>query len=1044
MPRPRSFTRSRAVWRALGVALALAVTTALAGRPLQAQEQTRVVTGHVTDATTGRPLVGAEVFVPVASGAAKPTYGTVTDAQGNFTLRVPASATRLSVRLIGYKAQELPISGGRLEVALATDVLNLDEVVVTGQATAVSKRNLANAVSVVNATELNEVPAASVESQLYGKVAGANIQSNSGAPGGGNSVQLRGVSTIIGNSRPLYVVDGVIVSDDAIQSGANSVTQAGSGISSNQDNAANRIADLNPADIERVEILKGASAAAIYGSKANNGVIIITTKRGQPGKVQYQLAQRVGFSELAKEWGSRDFTLETAVATFCGSNPSASCQANIGQYFNADGSPKHTYDHEKELAGGHPLSHQTELSLRGGTDKTTYYISGLVQHDGGVVKGTYYDKQSLRVNLDQVAAPTLNFHLRTYVSHSKDGRGFTNNDNTSTTYYMALTGTPSFVNLLPDAQGIYPENPFQPSNPLQTAALARNDEDVYRFTGSLRGEWDVFRGERQSLQISALGGADVFNLGALVYSPQELQYEPINNPSFPGTSVVGNALNRYYNTNLNVVHTYTAASGLFTATTSAGVQYEFRDQDVARVLTQGLFPGQQNAGSGTRYVPEEVRSRSKDLGAYVQEELVIRDRLTLTGSVRADRSSSNADPDQWFYYPKANASYRWSVNRGPIGELKFRGAYGQSGNQPLYGQKFNSLNPGNLVGLQTLALGTVAVAPDLHPERQTEFEGGIDAYLFRDRASVDVTYFNRRVNELLLQRALPPSTGFTTALYNSTGQLTSKGVEAALHAAVVQTRGFEWSTHATFTKWSSIIDSLDVPPFNTPNGGFGTSLGAGRIEQGKSATQIVGRDTIAVEDDPRCLEALGVAPGSGQCKPGTRIVTKLGDATPDFRMGFSNSLRYHAFRLNTTVDWQHGGNVINLTGYLYDANQNSKDFDKPCHLAGCREGETMGQYRLRVYPGKTNRPWIEDASFVKLREVSLTYDVPPSLLRSAGLGGASSLQVTVSGRNLLTFTGYRGFDPEVNNFGSQAIRTNVDVAPYPPSRTFWLSVNVGF
>lgn len=1044
MRRPPSFTPDRATRGVLRAVLALGLLVVFGGHPLRAQQQpTKVVAGTVTDATTGRPLVGAEVFVPGTRGSANATYGTVTGADGKFTLRVPESATRVSVQLIGYKAQELPITNP-MTVALATDVLNLDQIVVTGQATGVSKKNLANAVSVVNANELDQVPAASIENQLYGKVAGANIQSNSGAPGGGNEIQLRGVSTIIGNSKPLYVVDGVVVSDETIESGANSVTQAGSGISSNQDNAPNRIADLNPADIERIEILKGASAAAIYGSRANNGVIIVTTKRGTPGKPQYQLSQGVGFSELSKEWGSRDFTLATATATYCGSNPSASCAANIGQYFDDDGTAKNVYDHEKELAGGRPLSNRTELSIRGGSDKTTYFVSGLLQHDGGVVKGTYYDKQAIRVNLDQAATPKLNFHLSTYFDHSKNGRGFTNNDNTSTTYYVALTATPSFVNLLPNSQGIYPTNPFATSNPLQTAALARNDENAYRFIGSLRGAWDVFKGQTQSLQISAVGGADVFNQGNLVYSPQELQYEPINNPSYPGTSVVGSSLNRFYNANLNAVHTYSPLSGSFTATTSAGLQYAFRDLDITRVLTQGLFPGQQNAGDGTRYVPEEIRSRSKDLGTYIQEELVFADRLTLTGSVRADRSSGNSDPKEWFYYPKANASYRWTVNRGPIGDLKFRGAFGQSGNEPQYGQKFNSLNPGNLVGLQTLALGSVTVAPDLHPERQTEFEGGLDAYLFHDRASLDVTYFNRRVNDLLLQRALPPSTGFSTALYNSNGQLTSKGVEAALHASVIQSHGFEWTTHATFTKWSSVIDSLDVPPFNVSGGGFGTSLGAGRIEQGKSATQIVGRDTISVADDPRCLEYLGVQAGSGKCTPGTRIITKLGDATPDFRMGFSNQFRFHAFQLNSTIDWQHGGSAIDLTGYLYDANQNTADFDQPCTLSGCKSGETMGEYRLRVYPSKTDRPWIEDASFVKLREVALTYDVPPSLLQSTGLGAASSLSITLSGRNLATFTGYRGFDPEVNNFGSQAIRTNVDVAPYPPSRTFWLSVNVGF
>jgi hypothetical protein len=200
-----------------------------------------------------------------------------------------------------------------------------------------------------------------------------------------------------------------------------------------------------------------------------------------------------------------------------------------------------------------------------------------------------------------------------------------------------------------------------------------------------------------------------------------------------------------------------------------------------------------------------------------------------------------------------------------------------------------------------------------------------------------------------------------------------------------------------------------------------------------------------VIDDPRCLEFLNVQPGSGRCNVGTRIETVLGDANPDFRMGINSMFRYRALSLIATMDWQQGGDAVNLTGYLLDANQNSKDFDVLCTRSDCRPNETMGQYRLRVYPARASRVWIEDAGFVKLRELAMYVDVPRSFLSGMrALSDFHSMRIGLSGRNLLTRTKYSGFDPEVNNFGSQAIRANIDVAPYPPSRSIWLSVDVTF
>ncbi len=1014
--------------------LALALLLAGGAGAVRAQQPSHVVTGHVTDAS-GKPLPGAEVFVPSAGGRA--TFGTVTNEAGAFTLRLPPGPVRLSARLLGYKPATETLAGDRATVdfALTTDVLNLDQIVVTGQATGVSRRNLANAVSTVNASELAVVPAASVEGELAGKVAGANIQGNSGAPGGGLQVQLRGVSTIIGNAAPLVVVDGVIVSDQTIESGTNAVTQAGSGIATDQDNSPDRLADLNPADIEKLEILKGASAAAIYGSKANNGVLIITTRRGAPGAIRYQFSQRLGFSELTKELGTRVFRdSATAVGAF---------GAAAAPYF-AGGKTPTLFDHEKQLAGGHPLSNETQLSVSGGSDRTTYYVSGLMKKDGGIVNGTFYDKQSITVSVDQVASERLRFGVHANALHTLSDRGFTNNDNTSTSYFLTLTGTPSFVDLRQRADGTWPVNPFQASNPLQTAALAQNREDVSRFIGSVRGDLNLLDRPGQSLRLSALGGGDFFTQQNRVYSPEDLQYEPLD--GYPGTSVLSNSLSRNLNTNVSLVHSYTPTGGFLQATTSAGMQYEYHDLDVARVLTQDLFPGQQDVGAGVFNFPEELRSRTKDLSYFGQEELLLfEQRWLLTGSVRADRSSADAFDTKWYYYPKFNSSYRFTLNRGPLDELKLRIAYGQAGNEPQYGQKFNSLSPGSLVGLQTLALGTTTVAHDLHPERQVETEGGVDMTLFGGRASVELTGYERKIHDLLLNRSLAPSTGFGTALYNSHGSLRTKGVEAALTAEPLKHGSFDWTSHITFSKYRSVIDSLDVPPFNYAGGGFGTSLGAVRIQQGKSATQIVGRDTVAVLDDPRCLEALSTKAGSGVCKPGTRFVTQLGDATPDFRMGFVDDFRFARFRLSTTLDWQKGGNVVNLTGFLLDANQNTADFDTPCTVTPACKGKTMGEYRLSIYPGRTSKVWIESATFLKLREVQLTYDVPQRFLASSRIGaGVKSMQLSVSGRDLLTVSGYSGYDPEVNNFGNQAIRGNIDVTPYPPSRQFWFAVNLGF
>lgn len=1022
------------------------VALALLFQSTDAFAQTRQITGRVISAASAEPLIGAEITIGGGAVAAAGRTGAtaISGNNGTFTINVPQGEVTLTVRMLGFRSQEVTVgpNENQVQIQLETDPLRLDEIVITGQATGVQRRNLATAVSTVSSEQLNVVPTASIETQLAAKVPGADIQQNSGAPGGGNQVNLRGVSTIFGNATPLYVIDGVIVADVTIQSGANSVTGAGGFIAGSQDNAPNRIADLNPADIENIEILKGGAAAAIYGSKANNGVILITTKRGRAGETQFNLTQRFGISRLANKLGTRTYgSVQEAIDARGVTAADYLAQLN--------GQLPGPFDLEEQLAGGNAPAFETALSLSGGNENTRYYASGLIHNEDGVVHGTYYDKYTVALNLDQTISDRLALELRTSGMYTKTGRGFTGNDNRSTTYYVTLTGTPSFIDLSKRDDGTFPTNVFSNSNPLQTAEMVKNDETTYRFIGSLRATWDLFRSDEHTFRLLGQGGADIFNQNNFVYAPEDVQFECLGagctpGDQFPGTAVTGDALNRHMNFNLNAVHSFLPSSGLFSATTSAGVQYEYRDQDIVRVRATDLFPGQQNVDQAVNRVPEQLRGREKDLGVYVQEEVLVGDRLLLTGSVRADRSSNNVDTDKWFYYPKLSGSYRFSIAEGTLDELKIRGAWGQSGLQPQYGQKFNNLNPGSIGGLQTLLLGGTTAANDLRPERQTEIEAGFDATLFSGRASLEFTAYRQRVDDLILTRILAPSTGFGSAVFNNDGYMTNKGIEAAIRAVPVQTGDFSWNFGTTFSLDRSKMDSLSVPPFNAPSAGFGTSLGAGRIEQGKSLTQIVGRDTISVRDDPRCLEALAVEPGSGQCEPGTRIVTKIGDANPDFRMGFTNDFTYKSLSLSTTVDWQKGGNAVNLLGWLFDLSANTADYSDPCNLEGCQGDETLGEYRLRVFPARTSTTWMEDASFVKLREVALSWQVPNSLLNTTFLSGLDAARITLSGRNLIRITDYRGMDPEVHNFGSTAIRTNIDVGPYPPSRSFWLSVDVRF
>jgi len=975
-----------------------------AGAPVAAATS-RSIRGKVFDPTSREPIVAAQVQLVDS------TILVFTDETGAFVIEgAPLGPVRIDVTAPEHESHVLEVAAGQDTIDVPLGLSKGEQIVIEGRAPVIVKANLANGASVVDDKDLNRVSAQTLDAAMTAKLPGANLQSNSGAPGGGAQLRLRGISTINGQSSPLYVIDGVIISNVSVPSGANAITAAAAGGStSNQDNAVNRVADLNPNDIETLEVLKGASAAALYGSKASNGVVIITTKRGRNGENHATVTQRIGIAQVSNTLGSRQFKdVDQVIATYGADSPF------VQLFMNANGK---TYDHEAELTRT-AFQRETIGSVSGGTDHGNYYGSVLVADDPGVVLGTFYQKQTGRIAVSYKFLDRVHIGMTANVIHSLSDRGLTNNDNTGTSNYVVLSGTPNFVNLQP-TNGVYPVNPSvgAGTNPLQTVALFKNREDVWRIIGGTTLSVDAYTSKDGANKVTLLGnfGVDSFDQKNSVLSPNALIFESAD--GLAGTSIDASTTNLNWNVGTGAVWTFKPASGKYRSALSGGLTYESVDLNSVYVIAQNLNASQSNVDSGAAINTTQSRLRTKDSGLYVQEEIsVLEDRLSLLGGLLGERSSLNGDTDKYYAFPKAAAVFSVlppakSGDPSPLDmfeTLRVRAAYGEAGNRPNYGQKFTPLNATtNVDGKAGLVIGNAATPgtigdASIEPERQREFELGADLATKDQVVVAELTGYQRNISHLLLQRTLATSTGFGTQFLNG-GGLRNRGIEAAVQVRPLKLKLLDWMSRATLTLNRSMITSLppNVPAFDITVAGFGANLGAFRIEKGKSATQIV-------------------APVDG------KIVT-VGDGEPDFRVGWSNVVTAGDFTFSALLDWQQGSDVINLTRFLYDGGGNSPDTE----AAAARRAER----RAGTYP------YIEDASFVKLRELSVSYDLPKRY--ATQLGPLKTLQLSLTGRNLLTFTHYSGLDPEVSNFGGQPIGRNYDVAPYPPSRSFWFSVSAG-
>ncbi len=967
-----------------------------------------VLEGRTINEATGE-------VVPFVNVVEKGTSnGTTSDFEGNFSITVPSLPTTLVFSYLGFETQEINVTeNSPLTIQFVESAAALDEVVITGLATSIKRENAANAVASLSAQEISgRTPPPTLDGALYGKFAGATVSANSGAPGGGLSVKLRGATSIQGNTQPLYIVDGVYIDNSSIAAGLNVVSAASAGGSaSNQDNPSNRIADINPEDIANIEILKGASAAAIYGSRAAAGVVIITTKRGKAGETKFSFSQATGWTEVTNLLGLRDYTEERVRDGFGDEAAASFLQAQ---------QENRLVDYEKEIFGEKGLISITNFSMSGGSEKTKFYTGITHNDEDGIVNNTGYKKTSLRLNLDHRPTDFMKLALSSSYIHSSANRGYFNNDNSGTSIGVTLTGTTPWLELFPNADGIYPDNPAGASNPLQTRDLVRNNETVNRFIIGGTANIDLYKADNSNLELILRGGLDFYGLKTRAIFPKALQFQKPSNGGLNGVAVQGDTQNKNYNLSGFLVHNYYTDNNI-NFRTQAGLTREYFDRNTQLITATGLVASETNVDQAANTGVDQTRLLQEDSGFFVQEEVNYQDKIIATLGLRGDKSSNNGDANELFYYPKGSVAINlnefdfWN-NTSDWGQFKLRAAYGEAGNFPPFGALFTSYNTFSTDGLLGISLIGVRGSKDLKSERQKELEFGTDVSFFENRLNFSGTYYIKTIDDLILQSALEPSTGFTSEFVNA-GELRNKGIELSVNAVPVRSEDWNWNVGVNFFKNTSEITRLDVDPFNI--GAFGATLGTFRIEEGESATQIV-----------------GIGPN-----PGPNGFQKYGDAEPDFQMGFNSQLIYKNFDLSFVWQWKNGGDNINLTALLTDLNGTSHDYDTIDLDPDGQLGN--GPYRVSQL-GSSAEVFVEDASYLRLRELGLYYNVPGSVFENFLGGSIDKIKLGFSGTNLINIFDYNSYDPEVSNFGSNGIFTGVEVTPFPSSKRYLFHLAVNF
>ncbi|GAB3320953.1 TonB-dependent receptor [Larkinella ripae] len=976
------------------------------------------------------------------------TSGTVTDADGRFSLTVPDGTATLVFSYIGYIRQEVAINNrSTVNVALVPDTKALDEVVVVGYGTQ-KKSEITSAITSVKAAELLQTPATNLAQGLQGLVSGLQVTQNNAAPGGAISMRIRGTNSINGSSEPLYIIDGVQVQNASQNIPIN--TNGGRQIIGGNANETSPLSNLNPNDIESVEVLKDASAAAIYGSQAANGVVIITTKRGKSGKTKVSYESYFGQQSITKTIpvlnGSQFAELENEV------------YKNPARFPNTDSIGTGTNWQELIFRKAKIQNHQ--LTVSGGNEKTQLLVSFNYFNQDGIVINSSFDRYSLRLNLDHQATPWLKIGTSTLLAKSINQRIPTGSVDTdgggllNSLVGLALATPPvlrpydegRILNFDRQLRGLYQDlrHPLQFTKILDQQHTNTIVPNVYLDFSLLKG-----------LKYRA-------NFNAVVTSSLLDYYFPI--AAFTITDISANGggggfamkQNQNYNRMMhesilsydrvfNTSHTVRATAGYSYIVNNSNYNYATGQRFASDATT--------NESIGLAQVRDARSSRSRDelVSFFGRLSYNFKGKYFIDLNARMDGSSKFGRNNKFALFPALSAA--WNVtgedfleNSAVISNLKLRASAGQTGNQGAIGA-YQSLatvgigrdyifNGVNVTGTQPTGVAN----PDLKWEKSTQVNVGLDLDVLKNKISFVFDAYSKRTDDLIFARNLPLSSGYAT-VFGNFASLQNRGLEFAVKARPITTDHLKWdvSGNISFNRNEIIrlqenLQKFDVNFYNSlvvgqPIGLFRTYVFEGIYQNGESILEGSGSRVggVKVKD----------VNGDGRISDSDLVLT---NSSPDFTYGFSTNLKFKGFYLNALFSGVQGNKVLNLAAYQLENPLGMRNVLSG--LANRWTPENPSQEYVHAGTNLSQRipltdRYIEDGSFLRARNLTVGYQLPR-------IKDVSNAKIYLSGNNLFTVTGYSGFDPEVNSFGGSNTLVGVDNIVYPVAKSYLLGLQVEF
>lgn len=1009
--------------------------------------QGKVISGKVTSGISG-PIPGVSVFVK-----GSPSTGTQTDATGIYKLSVPDDAKTIVFSFIGYKTKEVSITGSTINANLEEENTTLSDVVVVGYGTQI-KKDITGSVASVKSKDLENLPVTSFEQALQGKAAGVSISSQNGKLGQGITVRVRGASSVTAGSEPLYIVDGIPITSADLSS-TSSPTSA--------------LADINTNDIESIEVLKDAAASAIYGARASNGVVLITTKQGKVGKTliqfnalggvstpsnhrdflnaeQYvQILRRAGDGAANQDFLNGDYpTLAAAKADYA-----ASVEARLTRY-SAGNTDYQTYkvntNWEKAAFQNDPITQQYDLSLNGGNEKTKFYIGGQALDQQGIIVGNSYKRYSGRLNLTNKVTDFLEVGVNLNFSNSINNRLSNDNAFSSPLQAVALSPITPFIDprsglvsgTLPGAASNYPVY----YNPFIGIENAFYKATVYRTLGKAFANVNIAKGFKFSSDFS------IDNLN----QNEESYYGSLTFKNTGTANGDGQNISTFViNTNTNNFFSYNKTIGKSAFDVILGTSYQKSTTKYSTIEGQD-FPSDAYVKLGsaaTKVTASSNESAFSFLSYFFRANYKYNDRYLASFSVRADGSSRFGANHKYGYFPAG--SLGWIVSEEDflktnetISLLKFRVSYGLTGNAEIGNFSARGLFSGT--GAYGGSAGQIPIRianPDLTWEKTKQLDIGLDFGLLKNRITGVFDFYQKNTTELLLDVPVPQTTGFSTKTQNL-GALKNTGFELGINSENL-VGAFKWSTAIT-----AAINNNKI-----------TNLG-GQILNGNEINAAISNQPIGVFYLP---EYAGVNPANGDAiyylnttdasgnidRSTTNDINKAqrilaGNPNPKYTFGLNNSFSYKNFDLTIFLQGVQGNKIFNAGGqYMSASASNGYDnqtVDQMDYWNKPGDVTVTPEPRLFYANGVGNSTrYLSDGSYIRLKTLTLGYNFPTSILTKIKL---SKLRLFATAQNLATITGYKGWDPEVNaDYQSTNINQGVDFYSAPQPRVISFGINVG-